>query len=131
MLSNFLKWSTYIMSTPIFCWGSSLLSNFEKRGPYRISIFRRRLLEKRGWLYSAGGRGCKFYIKNKLKSEILKNKKKIPNQKCLSAIIKNLNWQILIKNLFTIKNRIGLKMENINIIGVHQFLGEGVIKSNI
>ena len=94
-------------------------------GPEKISIFRGRLLEKRGWPFSAGGRGCSFYVKNKLKPEILNDKKY--KQKCLSTITKNLNWQILTKNLVTLKDRLGLKMENVNIMGVRQFLGEGGI----
>ena len=63
------------------------------------------------------GRCCSFYIKNKLKSEIL-NDKKIYKQKCLFPIAKNVNWQILTKN--------------INITEVHQFLGKGeeVTKKN-
>ena len=56
--------------------GLNLLPNFQKRGSDRISIFRGRLLEKRGDFFSGVGRGCSFYIKNKLKSEILNYKKK-------------------------------------------------------
>ena len=41
-------------------------------------------------------------IKNKLKSEILNTQKKY-KPKCLSAITKNLNWQILTKNSVTFK----------------------------
>ena len=48
-------------------------------------------------------------IKNKLKSEILNTKKYKP--KCLSAITKNLNWQILTKNLVTLKRQDGVKEE--------------------
>ena len=83
--------------------GLSLLPNFQKMGFDRISIFRGRLLEKRGQLFWAGGgRDRSFYIKNKLKSEILNDKKNY-KPKCLSAITKNLNWQILTKNLATFK----------------------------
>ena len=44
--------------------------------------------------------------------------------KCLSAITNNLNWQLLTKNLVTFKKQDGLKMKNVNIMEVHQFLGE-------
>ena len=60
---------------PLSDGGLNLLPNFLKRGPDRITIFRGRLLEKRGDFFSAGKRGCIFYIKNKLKSEILNDKK--------------------------------------------------------
>ena len=56
--------------------GLNLLPNFQKRRPGNMSIFRRRLLEKRAWLFWAGGgmdRSCS--IKNKLRSEILNTKK--------------------------------------------------------
>ena len=72
----------------------------------------------------SGGRDRNSYIKNKLKSEILNDKKNY-KPKYLSAITKNLNWQILTKNLLLLKDRMGLKMKNVNIMGVHQFLGEG------
>ena len=70
-------------------------------------------------------------IKNKLKSEILNNNNnKKYKPKCLSAITKNLNWQILTKNIVTFKRQYGLKMKNVNIMGVLQFLGEGGSKKN-
>ena len=51
-------------------------------------------------------------IKNKLKSEILNTKEnKIQKPKCLSAITKNLNWQILTKNSVTFKRSDGVKDE--------------------
>ena len=64
-------------------------------------------------------------MKNKLKSEILNDKKKHYKLKCLSAITKNLDWQILTKTLVTFKRWMRLKMKNVNIMRVHQFLGEG------
>ena len=74
-------------------------------------------------------------IKNKLKSEILNNNNNNNKYKpkCLSAITKNLNWQILTKNIFTFKRQYRLKIKNVNIMRVHQFLGEegGVKKNNI
>ena len=64
-----------------------------KKGGLAGSQFLEGGCRKRGGDYfQQGGSGCSFYIKNKLKSEILKNK--IYKQKCLSAITKNLNWQI-------------------------------------
>ena len=65
-------------------------------------------------------------IKNKLKSKILNNNNNNKYKpKRLSAITKNLNWQISTKNIVTFKRQYGLKMKNVNIMGVHQFLGEG------
>ena len=42
---------------------------------------------------------------------MLNDKKEIYKQKCLSAIAKNLNWQILTKNLVTFKRQDGVKDE--------------------
>ena len=36
---------------------------------------------------------------------------------------KNLNWQILVKNLVTFKDRMGLKIKNFNNMGVQKSLG--------
>ena len=47
--------------------------------------------------------GCSFYIKNKLKSEILNDKKSLKPKIIFSVITKNLNWEILTKNLVTFK----------------------------
>ena len=72
-----------------------------------------------------GNRSC--YINNKLKSENLndkKKKKKKEKTKCLSAINKNLNWLLL-------NYRMGLKIKNVNIMGVHQFLGEECHKKQL
>ena len=44
---------------------------------------------------------------------------------------KNLNWQILTKNLITFKRQDGLKMKNVDMMGVHQFLGEEVTKKQL
>ena len=63
-------------------------------------------------LLSRGREGSQLscYIKNELKSEILNNKKNY-KPKHISAIIKNLNWQILTKNLVTFKRKEGVKDE--------------------
>ena len=45
---------------------------FRNGGLARVSTFREGLLGKRGWLFS---RGCRFYIKNKLKAQIFNHKK--------------------------------------------------------
>ena len=36
-----------------------------------------------------------------------------------SVIPKNLNWEILTKNLVIFKRWMGIRMKNLNIIGVH------------
>ena len=61
--------------------------------------------------------GCSFYIKNKRKSEIFKDK--IGLKMFLSLITKNLNQKILAKNLATLKSLkdgMGLRMKNFNIM---------------
>ena len=75
-----------------------------KKGGLKGSQFLEGRCWKRGgnFFELGGGRDCSFYIKNKLKSEILNDKKNY-KPKCLSAITKNLNWQILIKNIVTFK----------------------------
>ena len=75
-----------------------LLPYFQKGG-LTVSQFLEGGCWKSGVTFSAGGRCCSFYMKDKVKSELLKDKKGIYKQKCLSAITKNLNWQILTKNL--------------------------------
>ena len=37
----------------------------------------------------------------------------------LSVLIENLNWEILTKNLVTFKRWEGLRMRNVNIVGIH------------
>ena len=75
---------TWATSKEIFLYGVHPLSddglrlqpNFQKRGPDKISIFGGRLLEKKMWpFWAGGGRDHSFYIKNKLKPEILNDKK--------------------------------------------------------
>ena len=56
-------------------------------------------------------RGCSFYIKNELKSEIFNYKKDLQTKTFLSLIAKNLNWEILSKNLVTFKKWDGVKDE--------------------
>ena len=48
--------------------------------------------------------------------------KQVYKQKCFSVITKNSNWEILTKNLVThkrLKDKMGLRMKNINILGVY------------
>ena len=51
-----------------------------------------------------------------------------------SVITKNFNWEILTKDLVFLKDGMGLRIKNFNIMGVHwkiQFLEGGARKSNI
>ena len=66
---------------------------------------------KRGactWQNLRGGEGVKYEIFND---------KKLYKQKCFSVRTKNLNWQILTKNLVTLKDKMGLRMKNVNNMG--------------
>ena len=73
---------------------------------------------------SRGREGSQLLHKKQTKIRNFKYKKKY-KPKCLSAITKNLNWQILTKNSITFKRQDGvIKMKNVDIMGVHQFLGE-------
>ena len=63
-------------------------------------VFRGGLLVKWGSLFSGG---CSFYIKNKLKSEIFNNNKSLETKMFFSILTKNLNWEILTKNLVIFK----------------------------
>ena len=48
--------------------------------------------------------------------------KKVYEQKCFSVITKNLNWEIVTKNLILLKDGIGLRIKNFNIMGVHRII---------
>ena len=50
-----------------------------------------------------GGWGVQFLQKNKLKSEIINDKKSFKTKLFFSVITKNSNWKILTKNLGTFK----------------------------
>ena len=64
--------------------------------------------------------GCNFHIKNQLKSEIFNDKKSLQANIFFSFITKNLNWEMLPKNLVTFKkDKMVLRMKNFNIFGVH------------
>ena len=53
--------------------------------------------------FRGGGGSCNLQIKNKLKSEIFNDRKSLYAKAFFSAITKNLNWEILPKNLVTFK----------------------------
>ena len=68
------------------------------------------MLVKRAVTFFRGG--CSFYIKIILKYETFTDKKKIINKNDVFPIItKNLNLEILIKNLLTLKTWDGIKDE--------------------
>ena len=58
-----------------------------------------------------GGRGFSFYKKNKLKTELFKDKKSLQIKMLFFVITKNLNWEILTKNLISFKRWDGDKYE--------------------
>ena len=94
--------------------GLSLLLNFQKEGAWenlspQISGSQKVVAGKdRGDFFQGG---CSFYIKNKLKSEIFNDKKGLLTKLFLPLITKNLNWEILTKNLVTFKRWDGVKDE--------------------
>ena len=67
---------------------------------------------ERGVTFFGVGEGVQFLHKNTLKSEIVNAKKSLLAKIFFSVITKNLNWEILIKNLITFKGQMGLKMKN-------------------
>ena len=77
-----------------YWWGDDPPTKFSKWGGGgrldRIHIFGGELLGLRGVTFFRGG--LQFYLKNKLKSEIFNNKKKVKNKNNFSIITKNLNW---------------------------------------
>ena len=73
----------------------------------RISIFRGGCWEKGGDLFQ----GLQFLHINKLKSEIFNDKKGLNTKMFFLVITKNLNWEILIKNLVNFKRWDGVKDE--------------------
>ena len=80
------------MWTP-FSWGVESPTKFSKKGASEDLNFERKVGGKETVTFLAGGgRDCNCYIKNKLKLDILNNKKTY-KPKCLSVITKNLNWQ--------------------------------------
>ena len=75
---------------------------FQKGGGFdRISIFRGEVAWKKWNDFFQGG--FTFYIKNQLKSQIFNNTKSLSAKMFFSVTTKNLNWEILTKNLVTFK----------------------------
>ena len=80
-----------------------------------------------------------FQTKNKLKFQIFNDKKSLSAKIFFSVTTKNLNLEILTKNIVTFKNGMRLRMKNFKIMGVNskiQFLeggggGEGGYKKPI
>ena len=72
---------------------------------------------------SRGREGSQFVHKKQTKIWNSKRQKNC-KPKCLCTITKNFNWKILTKYL-VLRDRMGLKMKKVNIMGVHQFLGQG------
>ena len=90
--------------------GLSLLPNFKKkmRGLTGSQFLEMGCLERIGDLFQGG---CSFYIKNNVNFEIF-NEKNVCEQKMIfSVITKNLNWEILTKNLVAFKRWDGVKDE--------------------
>ena len=84
---------------PISAGGVDPPTKFSKKG----GLIGPQLLEEscreRGMtFFRGGGRGCNFYIKNKLKSEIFNYKKSLLAKIFFSVITKNSNWEVLTKN---------------------------------
>ena len=71
---------------------------FQKGGSAGSQLFE-------GGCWERGGEflRCSFYIKNKLKSGIFNDKKSLSGKMFFSVKTKNLNWEILTKNLVTFK----------------------------
>ena len=86
---------------PPFCWGEglNLQPRFQKGGLTGSHFLGEDCWEKGKDLFQEGG--CSFYIKSKLKSEIFHDKKSLKTKLFFSVITKNLNWEILTKNLVT------------------------------
>ena len=45
--------------------------------------------------------------------------KSLQTKSFFSVIIKNSNWEILTKNLVFKKDKMGLRMKNYNVLGIH------------
>ena len=69
-------------------------------GDWRSQLLEGGFWKRGGWLFSGA---CNFHIKNKVKSEIVNDKKSLQSKIFSSAIIKNSNWEILPKNLVAVK----------------------------
>ena len=90
------------MCTSLSAGGLKLLPNFQNRGG---GLTGSQFLEGDCWNIRGDffREDFSFYIKNKLKSEIFDYKKGLYTKMFFSVITKNLNWEILTKNLVTFK----------------------------
>ena len=102
-------WSIHSLCAPSSSLGWSSNQIFKKDYFERILIFRDE------WGSDLGA--CSFYITDKLKPDRI-NDKKFVIKKIFSAISKNLNWEILTKNLVTFKRWDGVKGWKILILWV-------------
>ena len=121
-----------IVCTPLFAggWGGGGVEPLTKGGGLTWSQFLEGDAGKEGVTFfrGEGGRGCSFYIKNKLKSQMCNDRKSLSTKIFFPVTTKNLNWEILMRNLVTFKrwdeNKVGLRGDLIFRRGVHK-------KSNI
>ena len=79
--------------------GTEPPTKFSKRGLTGSHFLGEDCWEKGKDLFQGGG--CSFSIKSKRKSEIFNDKKSLKTKLFFSVIAKNLNWEILTKNLVT------------------------------
>ena len=70
------------MCTPFLLGGLNLLPKYFKKGGVTGSEFLEGGFWKRRVTFFSMGEACSFYIKNKLKSEILNDKKNYKKKKC-------------------------------------------------
>ena len=99
----------YSVHLPPFCWGQeggrglSLLPNFQNRGGGLTGPpFVEGGCWERGGDFFLGGVAI-FSTKNKLKSGIFNDKKKVYKQEHFAVVTKNSNWEIFSTNLVTFK----------------------------
>ena len=93
--------STQCATPPFFAGRLNLQPNFQKRGGLGLtSAFRWGVAGKEGVTFSGG---LQFSHKNKLKSDIVNDKKRLQAQIFFFIITKHLNQEILAKNLVTFK----------------------------
>ena len=84
---------------------------FKKWGGGGLTGSQEKLLRKKSVTFFRGG-GAVFPLKNKLWSGIC-NHKNVSKLKGISVLTKNLNWNILTKNLVTFKRWDGVKDEKL------------------
>ena len=90
-----------VCNPPSFCWGVEPETKFSKRGGAWLDLsFQMAGCWERGGDFSGG---LQFSHKNKLKSDIVNDKKSLQAQIFFFVITKHLNQEILAKNLVTFK----------------------------